>query len=139
MKKLLITASLIFAGMNFASAQDVVTIKAHVLGELKGRYAIDCGPRHLHDLSYVVADKALTRLISTKRKQGLFKHQVNRQLSVQDGYKYLRTSAYEGFRVDFFAKDGKNWIKVNNTGLINKFGPKTNAYLMQCPTSISYK
>lgn len=139
MKKLFIVASLVLAGTNYASAADVVTLKTNDLGDLKGRYAIDCGPRHLHDLSYVVSDKSMTRMISTKRKQGLFKHQINRQIPQQDGFKYLHSSSYDGFRVDFFTKDNQNWIQVKNTGLVNKFGPKTDAYLMQCPTKNSFK
>lgn len=139
MKKLLILASMAFIGANSAVAADVITIKTNDLGLLKGRYAIDCGPRHLHDLSYVVSDKSVTRMISTKRKQGLFKHQVNRQLVNQDGYKYLHSTSYQGFRVDFFTKDSKNWIKVKNTGLVNKFGPKTDAYMMQCLTKVSFR
>lgn len=140
MKKLLLATSLVLVGVTSTfAASDVITLKTNALGELKGRYAIDCGPRHLHDLSYVVADKSITRMISTKRKQGLFKHQINRHVVAQDGYKYLHSTSYQGFRVDFFTKDSKNWIKVKNTGLVNKFGPKTDAYMMQCPTKVSFK
>ncbi|MFW1755086.1 hypothetical protein [Acinetobacter wanghuae] len=138
MKKIFIGLSAIIVSNQIFAVTEITDVNQN-LQQLKGRYALDCSVKKAHNLSYIVADKSMTRMISAKPRQGLFKNQINRQIAQQDGFKYLHSSSYDGFGVDFFTKDGQNWIKVKNTGLVNKFGPKTDAYLMQCPTKKSFK
>lgn len=137
MKKLFIGLTAIIVSNQIFATNEIIGTNQH-LQQLKGRYALDCSVQKVHNLSYIVADRSITRMISTQRKQGLFENQEKRSVSNQDGFKYLHSTNYQGFSVDFFTKDNQNWIKVKNKGLVSKFGPKTAAYLMQCPTKVAF-
>ena len=102
------------------------------LASLQGRYALDCEQEKAHNLSYVIADKNITRLISAKKKTGLMKSFAPLSYSNQGEYQYLTTARYQGFRVDFYRKGKQNFAQVKNTSISNFFGPKTKHMLVQC-------
>ncbi|WP_104501046.1 hypothetical protein [Acinetobacter indicus] len=132
MKKFLIgLGSLILSTSLFATTIEKVTPKAS-LGELEGRYALDCSKNKAHDLSYVVGDKSIFRLISAKQKHALLKSIEKSNAKSFEGYQYLSTAKYQGFTVDFYQKDSQNWARVKNTSIANFYGPKTSKLLMQC-------
>ncbi|WP_347455733.1 hypothetical protein [Acinetobacter thermotolerans] len=132
MKKLFIgLSSLILSTSLFAATTEKVTPKAS-LEELEGRYALDCSKNKAHDLSYIVGDKSIFRLISSKQKHALLKSIERQDTKPLNSYQYLQTARYEGFTVDFYQKDNQNWARVKNTSITNFYGPKTSKLLMQC-------
>lgn len=86
-----------------------------------------------NNLSYIVGDKSILRLISAKKKLGAFEKKFVRQgRKASDGSQYQFTVAYTGFDVDFYKKGKQNWVNVSSTGIVNHFGPKTKEALIQC-------
>ncbi|WP_347474215.1 hypothetical protein ABEF90_06265 [Acinetobacter thermotolerans] len=136
MKKLFVgLSSLILSTLLFAATTEEVTTKAS-LEELEGRYALNCSKNKAHDLSYIIGDKSIFRLISAKQKHALLKTIEKNNVKSFEGYQYLNTAKYQGFTVDFYQKDKQNWARVKNTSVANFYGPKTTKLLMQCKTNI---
>ncbi|WP_158650611.1 hypothetical protein [Acinetobacter indicus] len=132
MKKLIVgLSSLILSTSLFASTIELDEPEQS-LGQLKGRYALDCSKNKAHDLSYVIGDKSIFRLISAKQKHALLKSIEKSNAKSFEGYQYLSTAKYQGFTVDFYQKDNQKWAWVRNTSLTNFYGPKTSKLLMQC-------
>ncbi|MGE8537891.1 MAG: hypothetical protein ACN6NI_01275 [Acinetobacter sp.] len=131
MNKLLLSVLLLTASFTLTNANTGTKISLNS-GELKGRYAIDCSTQKAHDLSYVMGDKSILRLISARQKHGLLKSIEQKPAKPFEDYKYLSTAKYQGFTVDFYQKDDQNWARVKNTSITNFFGPKTSQLLMQC-------
>ncbi|CAM9151549.1 hypothetical protein [Acinetobacter pseudolwoffii] len=132
MKKLLLSVLVLTASFTLANA-NTETKKSANLGNFQGRYALDCSVQKAHNLSYVIGDKSILRLISAKKKSGVFEKKFVRQgRKASDGSQYQFTVAYTGFDVDFYKKGEQNWINVHSTGIVNHFGPKTKEALVQC-------
>ncbi len=132
MKKALLSVLVLTASFTLANA-NTETKKSANLGNFQGRYALDCSVQKAHNLSYVIGDKSILRLISAKKKSGVFEKRFVRQgRKASDGSQYQFTVAYTGFDVDFYKKGEQNWINVHSTGIVNHFGPKTKEALIQC-------
>ncbi|WP_404798974.1 hypothetical protein [Acinetobacter thermotolerans] len=134
-KLLFIIVCSVLSVSSFAGGTAQVTSQ-YLLEELQGRYALDCSKNKAHDLSYVIGDKSIFRLISAKRKHALLKSIEKSSTKSFEGYQYLKTAKYQGFTVDFYQKDKQNWARVKNTSIVNFYGPKTSKLLMQCKTNI---
>ena len=104
------------------------------LSDLQGRYALDCSKEQAHNLSYVISNTQITRLISAKKKQGVAQELKTKAVKHQD-YQYLSTALYQGFKVDFYQKDGKHFAKVKSRSISNFYGPKTKELLQQCSSA----
>lgn len=113
----------------------LVSLNTYANSDLYGRYALDCSKEKAHNLSYVVGEKSIIRLISAKQKHADFKMEQLAPKEYQD-YQYLVTRKYDGFKVEFYQKDVKNFAHIKSTSLINIFGPKTQELLVQCPVEI---
>lgn len=136
MKKLFTgLSSLILSTSLFAGTAELNDPKQS-LEQLEGRYALDCSKEKAHDLSYVIGEKSIFRLISAKQKHALLKSIEKSNAKSFEGYQYLSTAKYQGFTVDFYQKDKQNWARVKNTSIVNFYGPKTSKLLMQCKTNI---
>jgi hypothetical protein len=132
MKKALLSVLLLTASFTLANANTETKTSAN-LGDFQGRYALDCSVQKANNLSYVVGDKSILRLISAKKKLGAFEKKFVRQgRKASDSSQYQFTVAYTGFDVDFYKKGEQNWINVRSTGIVNHFGPKTKEALVQC-------
>ena len=101
------------------------------LNDLQGRYALDCAVNKSHNLSYVISNTQITRLISAKKKQSVAQELKSKAVKHQD-FEYLSTALYQGFKVDFYQKDGKHFAKVKSRSISNFYGPKTKELLQQC-------
>ncbi|WP_347454327.1 MULTISPECIES: hypothetical protein [Acinetobacter] len=136
MKKLFTgLSSLILSTSLFAGTAELNDPKQS-LEQLEGRYALDCSKEKAHDLSYVIGEKSIFRLISAKQKHALLKSIEKSNAKSFEGYQYLSTAKYQGFTVDFYQKDKQNWVRVKNTSIANFYGPKTSKLLMQCKSNI---
>lgn len=135
MKKFLLSALFLAAPLTIANATST-PIELKELGDLEGRYALDCSSQKAHNLSYIIADKSIRRLISAKQKHALLRSIEKSNAKSFEGYQYLKTAKYQGFTVDFYQKDNQNWARVKNTSIANFYGPKTPKLLMQCKTNI---
>lgn len=134
MKKLCIgLGGFVLSASLFADTVAVKDVQKE-LGTLKGRYALDCSKEKAHDLSYIIGNKSIYRLISAKQKHALLKTIEKSNAKSFDDYQYLNTAKYQGFTVDFYQKDNQNYARVLNTNVSNFFGPKTNKMLIQCKT-----
>ena len=71
MKKSLLSVLLLTASFTLANANTETKTSAN-LGDFQGRYALDCSVQKANNLSYVVGDKSILRLISAKKKLGAF-------------------------------------------------------------------
>lgn len=107
----------------------------HLQG-LEGRYALNCSKNKAHDLSYVISNTQITRLISAKKKSAAIKS-IQADPVTEASYEYITTAKYQGFRVDFYQKDGKHFAKVKSRSISNFYGPKTKKLLQQCSTTKS--
>lgn len=136
MKKLLIGLGIMVVSISVFATTTEPSIVKQSSGHLEGRYALDCSKNKAHNLSYVIGDKSILRLISAKSKHALFKSTTQNTVKSSEGYNYLGTNNYQGYRVDFYHKDGQNWAQVKNTSIANFFGPKTSELLMQCKSEI---
>ncbi|WP_168406175.1 hypothetical protein [Acinetobacter indicus] len=128
MKKLVIGLG-VLACSSIISANTVTTIN------LNGRYALDCSKEQAHALSYVVGNKSIIRLLAAKQKHAHFKSEGLKPVEIAN-YHYVQTRQYQGYRVDFYQQNQKNYIRVKNTGMTNFFGSQTQELLEQCQTKI---
>ncbi|MFX2256040.1 hypothetical protein V6380_04310, partial [Acinetobacter variabilis] len=124
--------AMLVSGSVFATIEQ--TIVKLSLGELKGRYALDCSKEKAHNLSYVIGEKSILRLISAKQKRALLKSIEPKSEKSFDDYQYITTAEYQGATVDFYQKDHQNYARVLNTSLSNSLGPKNKQMLIQCKT-----
>ena len=133
MKKLFVSIALLTSISAFTHANTAVEDSVK-LGELQGRYALDCSKQKAHSLSYVIGEKSILRLISAKQKRALLKSIEPKSEKTFEDYQYITTAEYQGTTVDFYQKDHQNYARVLNTSLINPLGPKTKQMLIQCKT-----
>lgn len=106
---------------------------AEPLAEFEGRYALNCSAEKSHNLSYVISDTQITRLVAAKKKTAPITSVLSETRTDQAEYSYNITAKYAGFTVHFYQKNQQNFALVKNTSIANFYGPKTNAMLQQCP------
>ncbi len=113
----------------------VISLNAYASSDLNGRYALDCSEAKAHNLSYIVGEKSIIRLISANQKQAELKSEGIVPKEYQD-YQYLKTRKYKGYTVDFYQKDLINFARIKSTSLINMFDSKAKDLLVQCRVEI---
>ena len=136
MKKLLIGLGVFVLSTSLFASTIKLNESQQSLGQLEGRYALDCSKNKAHDLSYVISNTQITRLISAKKKNAAIKS-IQADPVTEASYGYITTAKYQGFRVDFYQKDGKHFAKVKSRSISNFYGPKTKKLLQQCSTTKS--
>lgn len=98
--------------------------------EYEGRYAKDCSKEHAHQLSYVISDTHLVRLIDAKEKHADFVETHSDLVSLK-GYQAVASKRYDDFNVDFYQKDKMKWAKVRYLGN-DRQEKQTQDLFMQC-------
>lgn len=132
MKKLIVSTVLLFLVTVFTHADEVEDTAVEWEG-LSGRYALNCSAEKSHNLSYVISDTQITRLVAAKKKTAPITSVLSETRTDQAEYSYNITAKYAGFTVHFYQKNQQNFALVKNTSIANFYGPKTNAMLQQCP------
>lgn len=108
----------------------VYTTASESIGALKGRYALDCQMEKAANLSYVIGDKALVRLV-----EGIVTPHVSvpkNLRAVPVNYQKLNMKQYGKDQVTFYTDAGDNYAFVESTRALSFLRPDNKVLLKQC-------
>lgn len=103
---------------------------AQLPNELQGRYALDCSMEHASDLSYIIGDRTLVRLV-----EGLPTPHVSvpKELRVVPAeYQALHVQQYDKDQVSFYQFANHHYVFVESKRHFSFLRPDRKVLLKQC-------